>query len=149
MVDILTLANVRAIAVLHGIDVSSRCNATLLRSYIDEHSCSDCSKCMGHITVFSIEKSAAAKQVDRSAKSTMKANASALKASAIPISFPPVPASKDLEHVIIRDACKCMDPENFEEVGSAVCSELKLRKNTSHLKSVKNILKILEAPGVT
>jgi hypothetical protein len=152
MVDVLTLANVRAIATLHGIDVSSRCNATSLRSYINEHSCS---KCTGHITVFSIERNAAAKHVDRSARSTARANT--LKASKkemsatddASISFPPEPASKDLEHAIIRDACKRMDPENFEEVGCAVCGELKLRKNTSRLKSVKILLKILEAPGVT
>src|SRR5271168_317723 len=42
-----------------------------------------------------------------------------------------------------------MNPENFEEVGCAVCGELELRKNTSRLKCVKNLLNILEEPGVT
>jgi hypothetical protein len=80
----------------------------------------------------------------------MKANAlKAAKNSTPTVSFPPEPASKDLEHAIIRDACTRMHPENFEEVGCAVCGELKLRKDTGRLKSVKNILKILEAPGVT
>ena len=159
IVDVLSLANVRAIATLHGIAVGSRCNAASLKSYVAKHSCS---KCTGHVTVFSFEKNAAEKQVDRTVKSVAKANA--LKASdkkptttkkeipatnEINISFPPEPASKDLEHAIIRDACKRMDPENFEEVGCAVCGELKLRKNTSRLKSVKNLLKILEIPGVT
>ena len=158
MVDMLSLVNVRAIAKLHGIAVGSRCNATSLKSYIGEHSCLSCT---GHITVFSVEKNAAEKQVDRTVKS-FKGNA--LKASDknmtckkkvmpandnIGISFPPKPASKDLEHAIIRDACRRMDPENFEEVGCAVCGELELRKNTSRLKGVKNLLNILEAPGVT
>jgi len=159
MVDMLSLVNVRAIAKLHGIAVGSRCNATSLKSYIGEHSCFSCT---GHITVFSVEKSAAEKQIDCTVKSVEKG--SALKASDknmthrkkempandnICISFPPKPASKDLEHAIIRDACRRMDPENFEEVGCAVCGELELRKNTSRLKGVKFLLNILEAPGVT
>ena len=41
-----------------------------------------------------------------------------------------------------------MDPEDFEEVGCAVCGELKPCSDSSSLKSVKNILGILEAPGV-
>ena len=160
MVDVLSLANMRAIATLHGIAAGSRCNAITLKSYIGKHSCS---KCTGHITVFSIEKNSAKKQVDRTVKSIMKKKALDVSVknstpskkekpatdNIISISFPPEPASRDLEHAIIRDACKRMDPENFEEVGCAVCGELKLRKNTSRLKSVKNLLKILEAPGVT
>ena len=155
MVDVLPLVNVRAIATLHGIAVGSQCNAMSLKSYIGEHSCL---KCTGHITVFSIEKNAAKKHVDRTVKSIVKVNA--LKASdksmtckkkEIPatddIPFPLEPATKNLEYAIIRDACKRMDPENFEEVGCAVCGELELRKNTSRLKSVKILLKILEKVG--
>ena len=158
MMDVLLLINIQAIATLHGIAVSSQCNAVSLKSYIGEHNCSECS---GYVTVFSIEKNAAKKHVDRTVKSIAKTNA--LKASDknmthrkeempstddVSISFLPEPASKDLEHAIIRDACKHMDLENFEEVGCAVCGELKLRKDTSHLKSMKNLWKILEAPGV-
>lgn len=66
-----------------------------------------------------------------------------------PTPFPPDPASKRQELAIIRRACGRMDPKNFEEVGCAVCGELKPRKNCSRLKSVKNLLGILEAPGVT
>src|SRR6202522_3757837 len=150
MVDVLSLANVRAIAKLHGIAVGSRSNATSLKSYIGEHSCS---KCTGDITVFSVEKKPAEKQVARTIKCVEKANA--LKASdknqtpEISISFLPEPASEHLEHAIIRDACTRMNPENFEEVGCAVCGERELRKNTSRLKSVKILLNILEEPGVT
>ena len=100
------------------------------------------------------------KHVDRTVKSIVKVNA--LKASDksmtckkkeipatndITIPFPPEPATKNLEYAIIRDACKRMDPENFEEVGCTVCGELELRKNTSRLKSVKILLKILEKVG--
>src|ERR1700678_974464 len=66
MVDMLSLVNVRAIAKLHGIAVGSRCNATSLKSYIGEHSCSNCS---GFITVFSVEKNAGETQGDRTVKS--------------------------------------------------------------------------------
>jgi hypothetical protein len=66
MVDLLTLTNVRAIAKLHGLAVGSRCNAASLKSYIGEHSCP---KCTEHVTIFSIEKNAAAKHVDRSVRS--------------------------------------------------------------------------------
>ena len=69
-------------ATSHGIDVSSRCNARLLRSYINEHTSSSCFKCTKYITIFSIDKNAAAKHVDHSARTSAKANA--LKASAIP-----------------------------------------------------------------
>ena len=162
MVDLLTLPDVRAIARIHGIAVGSRCTTALLKSYVGGHSCP---KCTDHITVLSIEKSAAGKKYDRKVRSSVKKK-SALELSAkkstpekkrmpasetdnVTVSFPPEPASKELEHAIIRDACKRMDPENFEEVGCAVCGELELRKNTSRLKSVKILLKILEAPGVT
>ena len=63
--------------------------------------------------------------------------------------FPPEPASMQLEHDIIRDACKRMDPSNIEEIGCAVCGELKPRKDTSCLNSVKRILNVLETSGVT
>jgi len=42
-----------------------------------------------------------------------------------------------------------MHPLNFEEVGCAVCGELVCWDKTSRLKSVKNMLNILEAPGMT
>ena len=133
----------------------------LLKSYIGKHSCP---KCTEYTTVFSIVKNTSVKHVDHLVRSSVKA--SALKSSTkkqtprkkempapeidnFSISFPPEPASKSLEHAIIRDACKHMNPESFEEVGCAICGELKLRKDTSHLKSVKNLLKILEVPGVT
>ena len=102
-----------------------------------------------NLSLFSVEKSAAMKHVDRSVRSLIAAKNLTPREKKTTVSFPPEPASKDLEHAIVRDACKCMDPQNFEEVGCAVCGELKPRKNTSRLKSVKNLLKVLEAPGVT
>ena len=63
--------------------------------------------------------------------------------------YTPQPSNAGLEHTIIKDACRRMHPANFEEVGCAVCGELKPRNKTSRLKSVKNLLSILEAPGVT
>ena len=65
-----SLANIQAIATLHGIAVG--CNTMSLKSYVREHSCS---KCTGHVTMFSIEKNAAEKQVDCTVKYVAKANA--------------------------------------------------------------------------
>ena len=65
------------------------------------------------------------------------------------VKFPPSPCSINLEHSIIKDACRQMDPVNFEEVGCAVCGELRRRDKTSCLKSIKIFLSVLEAPGVT
>ena len=53
------------------------------------------------------------------------------------------------QNILSRNACKRMDPANLEEIGCAVCGELQPRNKTSRLKSVKNLLSILEAPGMT
>ena len=63
--------------------------------------------------------------------------------------FPPFPATTDLTDLILLKACKKMHPKAVEEAGCAVCGELKPLQKMSRLKSVKNFLGILEAPGVT
>ena len=50
---------------------------------------------------------------------------------------------------ILTSACKNMSKDNFEKAGCAICGELKVRRNLSRLKSVKNLLHILMFSGVT
>lgn len=154
LTELLKVADARTVASHHGIAVSSRCNAATLKSYIHDHSCSECGE---YITVFSVNKDAAMKsndrmhryQVKKTASETLVSQNQTLQINVDAPSFPSEPVTKDRELVIIRSACKRMDPDNFEEVGCAICGELKPRKESSRLKSVKNLLGILEAPGVT
>ena len=159
---LLSITIVKEIALIHGVKAGSRCTIAHLRSCMENH---ECKKCSRYVTVFAVEKSAAKKNVDRTTKWKAKANELRKEKKAESLAnelrkenelesldgavFPPEPASVQLEHDIIRDACRRMDPSNIEEVGCAVCGELKLRKDTSRLKSVKNILKVLETSGVT
>ena len=62
---------------------------------------------------------------------------------------PPHPATTDLTDLILSKACQKMYLKAIEEAGCAVCVELKHLQKMSCLKSVKNFLEILEAPGVT
>ena len=63
--------------------------------------------------------------------------------------FPPPPASEDLMLRIIKDCCDELSPRNFAEAGCAVCGQLKRLKSLSPLKSIKRLLHVLEAPGIT
>ena len=66
-----------------------------------------------------------------------------------PPAFPPPPLSKELGETIIRQWCKETEPLSLEESGCAVCGELVPVSQLSRLKSVKKMLGILAAPGVT
>ena len=50
---------------------------------------------------------------------------------------------------IIKDCCDELSPRNFAEAGCAVCGQLKRLKSLSPLKSIKRLLHVLEAPGIT
>ena len=63
--------------------------------------------------------------------------------------FPPSMPDKNLYHQIISDAIKKMDPKSIEEAGCAVCGLLKPSCELSRLKSVKNLLHILQKEGIT
>jgi len=150
------LADTRPIVSLHGVEAGSRGSAALLKAYVADHTCS---KCTQYVTVFSVEKDGSKKgfncvvkyrkkKVKNSESLATEDNCSHANLETT-IPFPPKPASNKLEFGIIRNACRRMDPNNFEEVGCAVCGELKPHKDSSQLKSVKNLLHILEAPGVT
>ena len=146
----LTLTVARSIAASHGIATGSRCSTSQLKSFVEQH---ECVSCPSYITVFSAVDDSATKHAIRNRKYRKNLKtaecASTTSERLIEAEFPPQPSSIQLEHTIIKDVCKRMDPVNFEEVGCAVCGELRQRAKTSRLKAVKNFLSILEAPGVT
>ena len=153
--QLLSITISRYVATMHSIAVGSHCTVAQLKTNVNEH---DCLGCPSYITVFSVEHDNTNKSTVRSRKHREKKKAlsptSDLKESGKPehpqpVEFPPSPCGIDFEHTILKDACRRMDPVNFEEVGCAVCGELRRRDKSSCLKSVKNFLSILEIAGVT
>ena len=158
--QLLKLSVARSIAASHGIAAGSRCSVEQLKLLLEHH---ECISCPSYLTIFSVVSDPATKRASRNKKYYTKilkpASAGTISEQlfdpihsefpATHLQFPPAPCSIELEHTIIRDACKRMDPQNFEEVGCAVCGELCHRAKTSRLKAVKNLLSILEAPGIT
>ncbi|KAJ3963890.1 hypothetical protein EV361DRAFT_812919, partial [Lentinula raphanica] len=63
--------------------------------------------------------------------------------------FPPSPITQADIDESIRQWCAASQVNRFEEAGCAVCGLLKLKTDLSPLKHIKNMLHILEAPGVT
>ena len=148
--QLLTLAIARSVAASHGIATGSRCSTGQLKLFVEQH---ECVSCPSYLAVFSAVDDLATKHAIRNRKYRKNLKtaecASTTSEQLIQAEFPPQPSSIQLEHTIIKDVCKRMDPVNFEEVGCAVCGELRHRAKTSRLKAVKNFLSILEAPGVT
>ena len=148
---LVTLANARKIAAMHGISAGSRASTAQLLVLVQSHSCL---KCSSHYTVFSSDLNFNQLNVDRVTKCRGKKQ---VRVRAIPPTsaetlstpFPPDAASDDLEHVILTKACNRMRPDLLTEAGCAVCGELKPVHAMSRLKSMKNYLHVLESPGVT
>ena len=55
----------------------------------------------------------------------------------------------ELEMKIIKHFCDNLAPSSFEEASCTVCGQLSICHGLLPLKSIKNLLHILEAPGVT
>jgi hypothetical protein len=158
--QLLSITFSRYIATMHGIAVGLRCTVAQLKTNVDEHTCLGCPS---YIAVFSVVESVVESELAKQnmvrvrkhrEKHKPEAQTAALKDSGKSehpqsVEFPPLPCSINFEHTIIKDACRRMDPVNFEEVGCAVCGELRRRDKASRLKSVKNFLNILDVPGIT
>lgn len=149
---LITLSNARKIAAVHGIYTSSHCTIAQLLMLTEHHSCT---KCSSHISVFSSVLNMNQLSAKRSKKYRDKLQAGHTQAGSLITTinqspqFPPAPASDNLEHLILTNACKKMLPDYFMEVGCAVCGELKPIRTMNRLKSMKNYLHILETQGVT
>ena len=145
--SLLSISVARRIAACHGVSAGSRCSVAQLSSSVEQHKCTNCPS---YLIVFSVESNSTKKNAVRTTTyRERKTQLSSTDVSGNSDVFPPSPSSVQLEHAIIKNACKRMDPINFEEVGCAVCGELRQRAKTSRLKTVKNLLSILEVPGVS
>ncbi|THU81902.1 hypothetical protein K435DRAFT_692657, partial [Dendrothele bispora CBS 962.96] len=65
------------------------------------------------------------------------------------LEFPPQPAKEELIHKIIKDWTDSFDSKNIEEIGCAVCGQLRPFSEVVPLKSMKNYLNVLVEPSVT
>ena len=172
LLPMLPVVHARKIATLHGSAPGSRCTQKHLLTCIENHSCL---RCDSYYTVFSAEESNRKKQASKHAakyKASKKLDATvASKPAATVVSkpaamvvskpaatvaskpatydFPPEPADAILTNTILSKACEKMQPKYLQEGGCAVCGELKPIRELSRLKGIKNILSVLEAPGVT
>ena len=127
--QLLSITAARNIAMTHGIVAGLCCTVTQLRSCVEQHKCL---RCLPYTTIFSVEDDLVKKNAMRIRKhrekitqltsATLKGSP-AEKTTSLQAEFPPPPCSFDLEHTIIKNAYKRMDPVNFE-VGCAVCGEL-------------------------
>ncbi|KAF9491269.1 hypothetical protein BDN71DRAFT_1342516, partial [Pleurotus eryngii] len=63
--------------------------------------------------------------------------------------FPLLPASRHAIKDMVTACAKKMEPSAIEEAGCAVCGQLLLRTELSKLRLVKNLLHVLEVPGMT
>jgi hypothetical protein len=153
----------RKIAHNHSAKINlSRSTKAELVSMFESHHCAECND---YVTIFSAETS---KQKGRTPASKSNNNANRKKVyhekkkRVCPIvassqdnlpspDFPPPceMLGPDLEMRIIKDFCKEQAPASVEEAGCAVCGQLVLRRDLVPLKSIKNLLHILEEPGVT
>ena len=61
-----------------------------------------------------------------------------------PASFPPLPPADVLSQEIIADLCACSSPDCLEEAGCAICGQLVCMSQLSKLKSIKNLLHVLD-----
>ena len=126
LVSSLPLAHARKVVAMHGVTAGARSQLRELNDLVAGHSCSVCST---HTSIF--------------LPNTHDAQMNTM------VEFPPSPVDGELSHKIISSACKKMSRSSIEELGCAVCGELKPLNKISELKSVKNLLHVLVSPGVT
>ena len=63
--------------------------------------------------------------------------------------FPPPPVDNNLSQKIITEFCASSSPSELDESGCAVCGRLYPLKQLTRLKAIKNLLSVLDTPGVT
>ena len=147
LVPMLTVVHARKIISLHGLSPGSRCTQKHILKCIENHSCLCCSS---YFTVFSVEEGSrklGSKRVAKYKASKKLDPSESTEPSTY--DFPPEPADANLINTILSKSCNKMQPMYLQEGGCAVCGELKPVRELRCLKGIKNILSVLEAPGVT
>ena len=65
------------------------------------------------------------------------------------VNFPPDILGPDLQMKIVKDFGNDLAPLTFKEASCAVCGQPMLHHDLIHLKFIKNLLHVLEEPGIT
>ncbi|EFI27281.1 hypothetical protein CC1G_14753 [Coprinopsis cinerea okayama7 len=140
----------KKIAALHEISLGRR-NRANIESVLFDH---DCAECPRYVTSLEIVpgKRLVKRQLNkrRSGKTRFPVH---LPDDNITdkddIKFPPLPLDDLATERIIRGACAKLSPSVFEESGCAVCGILHSTKSMLPISSIRNLLHVLESPGVT
>ncbi|KAF5332441.1 hypothetical protein D9758_015134 [Tetrapyrgos nigripes] len=154
----LSLTDARQIASYHKLRSPRTLTMTAIQDLFVEHTCVGCHCC---VSVFRFQQS----QDDK--RNTTKRSVRTLLNNAHPVNilppdafqakasnssntvYPPAPLDRTTSHKALTNTCKRMRPEFFEEAGCAVCGQLTPARQLTRLKSVKRLLRVLDATGVT
>ncbi|KAF5317457.1 hypothetical protein D9758_018661 [Tetrapyrgos nigripes] len=154
----LSLTDARQIASYHKLRSPRTLTMTAIQDLFVEHTCVGCHCC---VSVFRFQQSRDDK------RNTTKRSVRTLLNNAQPVNilppdafqakasnssntvYPPAPLDRTTSHKVLTNTCKRMRPEFFEEAGCAVCGQLTPARQLTRLKSVKRLLRVLDATGVT
>jgi hypothetical protein len=142
LIPLLSGPSVFNIARIHKIAMGSHTLRKHMQTYFDYHNCISCNL---YCSVFECTTVKPCILPDApKTKGTVRHTISDQ-----PATFPPTPLDSTLSHKIINNFCADSEPTKLEEAGCAVCGRLTCVKELTKLKSVGNLLHILNVPGVT
>ncbi|KAG5223139.1 hypothetical protein IMY05_C1357000100 [Salix suchowensis] len=144
-----------SVANKHGILCGSKCTKSIVFDMAQNHSCAICYSLTYVFALKPTRKFADKEKQVSDAKENVEdvQNVdSVLEPNSGPepiIAFPPEPLSHNAIKNIVTTCVKKMELPEIREGGCAVCGQLVSNTQLSRLKAVKNLLHILEAPGLT
>lgn len=143
LINRLNAKDLKNVGIEHHVSLWTRkyISLTEIQKQIREHNCND-SGCISYYSVFELKKSKPKTNASRIA--TLRETDSNYKVRdqerCRGLNFPPTPPSKKLITQIIQDFCAQCDADTIEEVGCAVCGQLKKRKKIEDLKVEFDVL---------
>ncbi|THU83628.1 hypothetical protein K435DRAFT_689192, partial [Dendrothele bispora CBS 962.96] len=135
------MTELKKLAWIHGISLACNIKSNELNRLLLEHTCNV--QCPEIISVF--EQTTQQSKHLLTQVSSFDSNVT-LRSEP---DFPPHLPTDNLVHRIITDWVNDSDSSCVEEVGCAVCGQLKPRADMNQLKTMKNYLHVLTQPGVT
>lgn len=152
LINKLKSADLKDVGIAHGLSMwrSKYISLPVIQKRIQEHNCND-SCCLSYYSVF--ESNVSPKSgADRIAKLRKVDTDYKVRDQDRPrrgVNFPPTPPSNKLMTQIIQEFCAQSEAENLEEIGCAVCGQLKKKKRMTKLADLKVDLDILENDQIT
>ncbi|KAG5221681.1 ATP-dependent DNA helicase [Salix suchowensis] len=143
----LTAGQCVSVARKHGIVCGFKCSKAIVMDMAQDHSCVVC-----YLLTYVFELKTTRKFADKQkqdAKEKNKAKENETDQDTEPTIFPPSPLSKYAIKNIVTACAKKMEASAIAENGCAVCGQLIPNTELSRIKAIKNLLHVLEAPGVT